>query len=386
MSQTIYRGSPLALHAIPDLHLSFLDIDGTIASYSEQPSKAELEARREIREVLDKEGGVVFSTMRTPELCMSEDAFRKSQVAGFNRQEPHCHVDEHKKRCYKPLEELLKYTHNLDPHAISNVGTGIWIYKDGAYHPDLEFFSWYGVDNQQWKKNVMLLLENVDPDRALRSTFSDLEDPDNYNNGVVDVGPLECRFELKFKGSDYKEGVLWKEFVRQRLQASWRSGNPLAKVAGSIELVDESNPAKGRFQLYLVPRRHTKEAAFNHILRQVCSEVGTSPKHFTTLSAGDTMTDLKAGLFSGFNCRGYFVLAGGSRLTEYLIGSKKGEPFAGKSITSISRRLKPTGKKGWYTFYMYGMLTPRIVIIADEAVKGDKTDAESVLEVIKQFR
>ena len=35
---------------------------------------------------------------------------------------------------------------------------------------------------------------------------------------------------------------------------------------------------------------------------------------------------------------------------------------------------------------MPGMSGPRIVIIADEAVKGDKTDAESVLAVFRQMQ
>jgi hypothetical protein len=131
-------------------------------------------------------------------------------------------------------------------------------------------------------------------------------------------------------------------------------------------------------------KRLTKEGAFNHVLRRVAHATGIPTEEFTTLSAGDRMPDLRAGLFGGN--RGFFILAGGSVLTDYLVGSKRGQDFAGQSLAAIVRRLIPVeGRKGWYLFYMFGMTHPRVVIIADEAVKGGKTDAESVLEVVKQI-
>ena len=82
MKETVYCGSPLLKRAREERFVSFADVDGTIAGYDEKPSAIEIEARREIREILDTQGGLVFSTMRTPELCMSESTFEASKIFG----------------------------------------------------------------------------------------------------------------------------------------------------------------------------------------------------------------------------------------------------------------------------------------------------------------
>ncbi|HEY4502042.1 MAG TPA: hypothetical protein VJJ20_03185 [Candidatus Paceibacterota bacterium] len=377
----IYPNSGLVAKAREERLLSFMDVDGTTASYSDNPSDQEIEARREIREILETHGGYVLTTARTPELCMSERVLRASRQAGFSRLDPKCYI-ENGVREYRPLSMIRKYAHLTDPDAIHSIGVGIWIKHEDAFCLDMEFYARYQVERQKWKSGVRSLIDMVDEDRLIRDGFSELEDPDNHKNGVVDVQELECRFEITAKpGID---GLAWKKLVRERLQGLRGTAHPLARIARSIEFIDESNPARGRYQLYLVPhKRLTKEGAFNHILRQVSQASGIPTSEFITFSSGDRMPDLKAGLFGGN--RGYFVLPGGSILTEYLVGGKKGQDFAGQSLKSIVRRLKPLDKKGWYLFKMLGMTHPRVVVIADEAVRGDKTDAESILAVLKEI-
>ncbi len=362
--------------------LAFVDVDGTIAGYSEAPTQAEIDARAGTREILDEETGLTLSTMRTPELCMSEGVYEASKRAGFNRQAPLCFVDKDQ-RLYKPLNTILKYTHNLDPHCISNPGTGIWVYKDGAYYHDKSFFVQKKIDDQKWRANVEALLEVVDSDCAIRRTFSKLEDPNSYANGATDVETLACRFELRYTHPE--GGEQWKTFVKERVNSLRGTTHPLASIAHSIEIVDESVPVTGRYQLYLVPRRLTKEGASNHILRSVSEESGIPTHKFTMITFGDRMPDLKAGLMGGGDAVGFFLLAGGSPLTEYLVGDKRGQDFAGQSLKSIVRRLKPMDNKGFYLFNMYGMPRPRIVVIADQAFSGTK-DAESVYEFLKLIK
>lgn len=380
----VYRGSGLAAKAGKYRLLSFMDVDGTTSSYNEDPTDQEIDARREIREILESQGGYVLTTARTPELCMSERILLNSRKVGFTRLDPKCCID-NGVRVYRPLSTIRKYAHLTDPDAIHSIGEGIWVKRGGAYHPDTGFYTRRQVQKETWKRGVRSLLSVVDHDFAIRGTFSELEDPDNHKNGRVDVQEVECRFELTAKpGTD---GAAWKSFVRERLRGLLHTTHPLAQVARSIEFIDESNPAKGRYQYYLVPhRRLTKEGALNHMLHCVSLAAKVPTEEFTILSAGDRMPDLKAGLFSGFDAKGIFILAGGSVLTEYLVGGKRGQDFAGQSLRSIVQRLHPTNRKGWYRFYMYGMANPRVVVIADEAVPGGKTDAESVLGVLKQIK
>lgn len=363
-----------------------MDVDGTTASYSDCPSDEELDARREIREILETYGGYVLTTARTPELCMSEGMLAASREVGFTRLDPKCYT-ENGRRVYRPLCTIRKYAHLTDPDAIHSIGEGIWVKRDAAYYPDSKFYARHKIDKETWKQSVRLLLDDVDADGVIRDGFSKLEDPDNHKNGLVDVQEVECRFEITAKPG--VDGLAWKNLVRERLHRYRASSTEpsLARISRSIEFIDESNPAKGRYQLYLVPhRRLTKEGAFNHMLGQVSAASGVPAGEFTTLSAGDRMPDLRAGLFGGSSNRGFFILAGGSVLTDYLIGGKKGQDFAGQSLRSIVKRLRPVeGRKGWYSFYMCGMSHPRVVVIADEAVKGGKTDAESVLEAVKQI-
>jgi len=378
---SVYADTVLARKAGESRVLSFMDIDGTTSSYLDEPTDAEIEARREIREILETYGGYVLTTARTPELCMSEGVLAASREAGFTRLDPKCYV-ENGVRVYRPLSMIRKYAHLTDPDAIHSIGEGIWVKRDGAFCPDLEFYARYKVAREEWKRGVRLLLDVVDADNVIRGGFSKLEDPDSHKNGVVDVQEVACRFEVVAKPG--VDGVAWKKLVKERLHR-YRTNKfevSLARISRSIELIDEST--ESRFQLYLVPhKRLTKEGAFNHILRNVSAATRIPTEDFTTLSAGDRIPDFKAGLFGGN--RGFFILAGGSVLTEYLVGSKKGQDFAGQKLGSIVRRLRPTGRKGWYLFKMFGMTHERVVIIADEAVKGDKTDAESVLEVVKQI-
>lgn len=384
-----YLDTALARKAGESGVISLMDVDGTTASYKEHPSDSELEARREIRSILETHGGYVITTARTPELCMSESALMASREAGFTRLNPKCHVGEGGVREYRPLSTILKYAHLDDPDAIHSIGEGVWVKRGNAFYRDTAYYERYKVVKEEWKRGVRHLLDHVDLDNQIRGGFSKLEDPASHERGDTDVQEVECRFEITTKsGISEAEGAAWKKLVKERLHY-YRNNTTelsLARISRSIEFIDESVPSKGRYQLYIVPhKRLTKEGAFNHILRSVGAATNIPTERFTTLSAGDRMPDLRAGLFGGRG-RGFFILAGGSVLTEYLVGEKRGQDFAGQNLSSIVKRLTPvSGRPGWYTFYMFGMLCPRVVVIADEAVKGGKTDAESVLEVIKQI-
>ena len=217
-SRPVFEDSDLVRQVRETGTMSFIDVDGTIAGYQESPSRQEIEARKEIREILDTETGVTLSTMRTPEVCMSEELYLASRACGFNRKRARCYVDKRTgRRVYRALDTLPKYTHNLDPHCISNPGTGVWVRRCGAYHQDRSFVRRYRGDYARWRSDVASLLEVVDRDYAIRQTFSTLECSTNYPDGVTDVEVREYCYELRF---NYREGgEEWKKFVWGRLHS-----------------------------------------------------------------------------------------------------------------------------------------------------------------------
>jgi hypothetical protein len=104
----------------------------------------------------------------------------------------------------------------------------------------------------------------------------------------------------------------------------------LAKEQGlRVDMIDDSNPAKGRASLYLVPSEVSKQRATREVVKAVEKQLG---KKIQKTYFGDSFTDLLAaqGLVDTAAAEGErmgtIVLTGDSRLTNYLLeGIKAGQ-------------------------------------------------------------
>lgn len=354
------------------------DIDGTTASYAEAPPESELAAREETDAIAHELGGVMFNTLRATEMCMSETLLKVSPE--INRLPPLC-LKEGNRRIYAPIESLERFKFNHSPHAIHSVGVGIAVENDGAYHIDGVFEKKLHKDATRWRDRAFSLLPVLDPDESLGLTrdLPAIEFVENYHAGLADVTPLDYRIQLQHVGMD---GEAWKAAVRKRLNELRMGKGPAAATARTVRLVDESNPRLGRYVLYMVPFNGTKEKALSHVAHQLCWVHDCHISALQLCIAGDTMTDLWAGLYGANGAPGIFALAGGSRLTDYLVGDKKGQRFAGEWLASVSRRLVANSRKGFYYIQLPCMVLPRVVVILDEAFPGT-TDAQSVANFYK---
>lgn len=361
---------------------SFNDVDGTTASYFEVPPKAEIEARKEVFDFAHRQGGHVLSTLRASEMCMDEHYLEASIGCGLGRLPPLCaKKDGH---CiYAPLSSLERFKFNYNPHAINSVGVGIVVEQGGAYHHDLAFqHKLHPHVGERWRDRALKLVDTLDHDGLLRGSFAPIEDIENYHAGKTDVAPLDYRIQLQYEGGD---GIGWKNDIKQRINQLRHERHSAASFARAIRWIDESRPHKQRYMLYLVPKYGTKEHGVTQVYRSIVAELEVDPGDIMVVVTGDTMTDLRAGIFGAPEAPGFFVLAGGSPLTDYLVGSKSGEPFAGESLESIRRRMKPNSKKGFYYVQMPGMPFARVVVVADQAFPG-KSDAESILAFYQYWK
>ena len=397
-----YWGSDLVLGAEETRHISSVDTDGTMANKSlsdGEPTAAELKDRAEAMKLLE-EGGrpVIQSTARTPELGMSSTKLGASREHGVLRPEPHM-IDENGQPLVAP-ELSRKFDSCLDSHAFCGLGTGIYLRHTSLFYvPDTEYTKM--LDN--WHDDALEFLYHIDamdperPKHWLIDALADIEQKENYHTGKTDVYPLEYRIQLEWMVERHgKSAAEEKNRAKKRIRfwqhlfrplKNWDSG------AKRIDIIDESNPRRGRYVIYLVPRRSSKEHMLNHVIRKVAETGNLVPSQFSAFVAGDTMTDLRAGFYGGAGAGITFLLAGGSRLAPYLSpdGEFAGRPHAGEKLRHFTRVLRDnrTECKGIYEFITPGVdKVPRRFIVADEAFEGEIGPASiaAALEYLKKNR
>lgn len=344
-----------------------LDQDDSFALPSlgspEEPSDVQLAARARTRHLLRKKGVVEMAqSMRSWELMISSKVYEQSAAIADVRPPPRRVAVRtsggETKFVFHPLEEIHKFDDCLNWDALLVPGNGIALRNGRGYVIDKEYdhelrFSWGdGSDPRAWRDVVMEFVEKLDPMAII--FFSTLELEANYREGNVDVLTLPYRIQMDFQG---EEGFVRKEDFKSRLKAAFESEDPLLRIiARRIKTIDESNPAKYRYTLYLVPWKGRKESLLNRFVRQSCKAAGLPTSELKLLLVGDTLTDLRAGLYGGTNADVSFLLPENSRLTPYVREWLSGEPalwaleFAGEPLKRLMSRLRPTNRKGRYTF------------------------------------
>lgn len=387
-SASLYN-SPLFKKVRATGRLAIFDLDGTCTG--------DPEAKKQLRALAEqKQYAEVFGSARTFELMVSEDVRQMSvgEHSPLHRPQPKCGLREGK-RTYQPLEDVPLFQNLLNPDAVISFGIGNFIrLKDGTYVLDEEYDRLLGLRHwgNDWRTITTIFLEKIDPDGKFRKALVPLDQDGAYEKGIVDVAPLPYRIGFEFSGPEgFELKCELKERVLQAVMAGryFHNGRmiPGSHIAAGLAVVDESHPEKGRYMSYLLPRNGTKEKAYNRLLKQTLLLSGKRNSEVELFIAGDTMTDFRAGCYVGWTqkgpaVKGTFLLAGGSRLSEYLVGRKKGERFAGELLDWEIKRFERAEKANHPGVYYFRAPWSgsefRRIIIADEAFPGTR-EVESVL-------
>ncbi len=353
----MYEQSELVKNLKKSGKLFAFDIDGTL-------SVGSLEARENVKKYARERGGLLFASARSPELMISSGVLKNSHEFGFTRPEPHSHFEKNS-FTFAPLETIHEFKDLLDPDAISSFGVGIYLKQNSHFVEDRTFTEPSSHDS--WSRDkVMILLRHLDEGDILEY-LPVLEHEGMYNQGKVDIIPLPFRIQINFPSLELKLNAM------KKIEEARTSSDPeILRIAQHIIFVDESNPDRivdgklePRYILYLMPEWATKDKALDHIVRKI-EESGTQVTE--VFYAGDTLTDVRAGVYGGHNTPGTFILVGGSRLSNYIIDPKL-DTFAGESLVWLKQALEKTDKKGVYNFALEHGIKRRIVI-GDEAYPG----------------
>ena len=369
------------------------DLDGTMTTGVENPSDLELEDRLKVRRLLDCRGVVAGAvTARTVSLTLSSREYQESETLHTVEFAPRWGVDKTTgKRISIPLEEVPFFNWCLDWDLTASFGSVIAIKNDNGYMVDMPYYQLlkYDYDRSTNSKGVI----DREPWRHAMSEFTKYELADfvqyesrleravNYRGGLTDSAPLHFRFQYNFVGS---EGLKVMMRLKEVIDTARQNSNAdRYDVALRIKTVDESkpdlnDPEKSRYTLYLIPWGARKEKMINHLFSQSVAAAGLEAKETRLFYAGDTLTDLRAGLYAGGEAKLTFLLATGSRLAPYILGKKA--KFGDEDLSFLwsnlnheegphefESRLVATNEKGVYKFvHKVRGTNANTVIIGDE--------------------
>ncbi|MBP6860117.1 MAG: hypothetical protein KBC38_00950 [Candidatus Pacebacteria bacterium] len=375
---SVYTGSEAVRNLVPGATITVLDVDGTMINGRNEATESELAARSAVRAYAKETGVTVISTARTTEMVMTAKSFALSSAQGFERGAQKWGLDASGRCMTIPDDDHPFFKHLRDPDIINSFGVGIHVRHECGYRED----EVYVPAMREWRLHARSILRAIDAWKYR----APIESTKNYREGVTDVEPLPYRIQLEFKGLHAFSEMRRVRYALLELRDMMRSGIiPKAMVSHDLRLdvltsmtiVDESHPDKGRYVIYLMPRKARKHQAIEHIIREISSASGVKAHSLRVFVAGDTLTDLESGLYAGDSADSTFMLAGGSRIAPYLTGNRVGEKFADESLTWVHRRLTPTNRPGFYRFKP-PCRAPRTVIVGDEAFPG-LVGPESVL-------
>lgn len=383
--------------------LFLTDLDGTFAT--RLSTTGELGDRAAVRRYLDRHGFVAGAvTARTPALTMSTAIYHASCKNGFTEAEPHWGIDQDKKRIFVPLEELPFFAHSLDWDMVAGMGSGVFPRNGQGYLLDREFDNILNYDYAGYRpavygpKQLPKLEEHVpwrqaalaflaDNWKQAHDHFSALESSENYREGKTDVEPLPYRIQLGFKGV---EGLArlrgLKDIIRERKSAQ----DPIAM---RMAVADESKPnddlEQATYTLYLMPYAARKERMINHLIVRSAAAAHVPLAKLRLFYAGDTPTDLRAGLYASGGAPLTFLLATGSILGPYLLERRpyfgnESLGFLWESNQRVKRRFAKTDQKGVYTFKVSGRRWVNTIVIGDEKYPG-MTPPGSVRAFLEEF-
>lgn len=378
--------------------LSDQDGTNTVNSF-EVHSAQELEDRKSAEGVQEEKGVMTGSvSARTLGLMLSERMRKASLVHGYSEPEPRWAKEASGRYVYIDPANVPFFNHSLDRDVSAGFGSGI-IVRDGVgYKVDWEYDDFLNYDYiageiakgspEPWRTALLTALVNIGS--AFQQHMSPMEFRSNYEKGITNVAPLRYRVQFDFKGT---EGLERMRELQHAIQEEAVGGNRLMQ---RVATVDEShpnrtNPELSRYTLYLIPWGAQKERMINWMVGRCAKAAGMETKDLRIFYAGDTLTDLRAGLYGGGDAETTFLLATGSRVAPYILERQamfgnESLDFLWSSIRRSADRLRPTGEKGIYTFSLSAnyFKKPNRIIIGDERYPG-MTPPGSVHAFLKEF-
>ncbi len=316
------------------LRVAFLDIDDTISGTPDE--------QRRLRQLLEEQGYIiVFTTSRSSEMVMSEDAYGETRY-NFNRPKPKLAKVEGR-RVVGFADSLENEAALFNPDIIiSSTGTDILTKeRSGGYFKDRIFERNVLHTNSEWRSNTLELLRLIDPDKALFN-LSYIESPQNYDNGDSYVYPHDNRIRIEFTSDGDLSASQRKNEFQRRLKVLYDNKSTLStalqREIANMQITDESNPNSGRFALYLTPQNGTKASSVDYVIDQLCAAVKVDRRSFEVLIAGDSMPDLEMGLNATIGTRARFFVPRGARIAQVFTDPAATE-FAGTDVQGIKSRI-----------------------------------------------
>lgn len=366
------------------LKIAFVDIDSTLTGHTTVTKKTRIK--------LEKLGyAVVFVTARTEEMVMSKSEYEKSLTLGLRRPKPllgryngkHVYID--------PKEVN---TNLVDPDIIiGSTGTQIVVKQIyGGYSNDLSFESQFKIISPLWRKNVLEIIKQIDPQEQF-AKLALFENENMYYAGKTNIFPPRYRIQLNFDSLEGKIHFL-QEMEKRNLLQSMQSSKPKTPIS-SLRIIDDSHPDKNQFLIYITPAIAYKGSAVEHVVDNLCrvlrktlykSRIKRSDIH--VLLAGDSYPDLTMLLYGATGTKATAIVVGGSRLTRVLTHESM-DIYAGENIRSLKKQLKITvGKVGHYNFQTNidnDEVHIRNVIFGDSAFPKTK-GPETILAFLEQLK
>lgn len=409
MPENPYKRDPYLKAAfVPKLHTNGVmivsDFDGTQTTGAELPSDRELSDRKAVLEIAERTGGVTVGvSARSHGLMMCQKTYEASVENGFSEAPPHWRRNpDTGKYEFVDLAEVPFFKHNLNWDIAASFGGGILVMNGHGYLVDTVYenhhlkFDWIG-DLEKTDADPELLPWRHAALAFLSSRFQKGKDfmPNiefyvKYMHGEANVAPLPYRIQYNFPG---KEGYDAMMELRDIIRRERHAGDPLAM---RLQLVDESrldpDPEKCVYVMYLVPWYGRKENMINRFLHQSARAAERPVDSVRMFYAGDTLTDLRAGLYSGREAPTTFLLATGSRLAPYFI--ERRDRYGAEDLSFLwanptkgrhEPRLMPTKEKGVYTMTRrFPIKRTNTIVIGDERYPG-ATPPGSVAQFLDEF-
>lgn len=354
--------------------VAFFDIDFTLTGNNH--------AAMAVRNKLEELGYIViFITARTEEMVMSSREYTLSQQRyNFGRAKPKLGKSGRINIAVEP--ETVISPGLLDPDIIAGTtGTRIFFHKaDGGYCEDMMFRNKH-ITSALFKRITHTMISHINKAETIARTTL-LEHESNFHKGLTNVFPPDFQVQLDFKNLPHKIEFLWQLHVIKEQFSLFRFIPQSEIVLKELSYVDNSDPDKNYYSIFLVPNGG-KLHAIDYLYSKLEHCMGEGHHTMHSLTAGDSWADLQMGLYGGtqINKQSHLLIVGGSRLTPYLIHSSKYDFYAGEPLKPIKQNMIPIEHKGFFRFPLLGH--EKILIIGDLAYPGTR-GPETILAFLSE--
>jgi hydroxymethylpyrimidine pyrophosphatase-like HAD family hydrolase len=291
------------------LRIAFLDIDSTLTSTPEEQVA--------VRDKLEKLGfTIIFVTSRTEEMMLPSTSYADSPEVNSRRKPPKLKksgtsitIDQMREGAttfelgFPDEVRDFDGLHTADV-IIAQTGGVTLINRDGVYAYDNR----NSALDTGWVDRVKSQVEEVQQLSEINCTFSKVDQPNNYEQGRIDVDRTDRRVQINFDTIE----------DQQKFTETYNAFNEDDKVFDMVEDGDQRE-GKKRYQVYLMPRGVNKKTAVDNAIHQIIEAVSDRVERklgeadLELLYAGDSAPDVAMAL-RPTEASSTFIVVAGSRL------------------------------------------------------------------------